>query len=411
MRLTNNEITVNNEKTSNHNGEDEIYLSEQAKYEFNFYNDILHSFETYRQYILHHESITEHGRYLALAEINRSHINCKKVLNYVAENKSILSQSLPTKGPLVICGLPRTGTTLLYNLLSCDKNCRAPLFTDMCIDIVPPIARSDSIQQQKRINTILSSIELNKYFTNFRSRLTEVHPAYPIEEDYLILRQATYLFFFTYISNNNEIDSDIWLNNEMEKDYAYDYHEIFLRMLNSVDMPSSHWLLKSPMHCLYFDTFLRHYPNASFVITHRHLDEVLPSLCSLSWELARSAFEQHDVVDPEQITKRCWQLTDRMIDCIMKFYESQKENMNSKLNILFNVTYNDLMSNPIDVVHRIYDHFGLDWSTEFEITMQQWLVENPQGKQGRHSYSLKDFNLKFEEIETHYADYTKTFLA
>ncbi|CAF3411529.1 unnamed protein product, partial [Rotaria sp. Silwood2] len=240
MRLTNNEITVNNEKTSNHNGEDEIYLSEQAKYEFNFYNDILHSFETYRQYILHHESITEHGRYLALAEINRSHINCKKVLNYVAENKSILSQSLPTKGPLVICGLPRTGTTLLYNLLSCDKNCRAPLFTDMCIDIVPPIARSDSIQQQKRINTILSSIELNKYFTNFRSRLTEVHPAYPIEEDYLILRQATYLFFFTYISNNNEIDSDIWLNNEMEKDYAYDYHEIFLRMLNSVDMPSSH---------------------------------------------------------------------------------------------------------------------------------------------------------------------------
>ncbi|CAF3350123.1 unnamed protein product [Rotaria sp. Silwood2] len=69
------------------------------------------------------------------------------------------------------------------------------------------------------------------------------------------------------------------------------------------------------------------------------------------------------------------------------------------------------MSNPIDVVHRIYDHFGLHWSTVFEIAMQQWLVENPQGKQGRHSYSLKDFNLKFEEIETHYADYTKIFLA
>ncbi|CAF5075325.1 unnamed protein product, partial [Rotaria sp. Silwood1] len=43
---------------------------------------------------------------------------------------------------LVLCGLHRTGTTLLYNLMACDPACRAPLYVEM-IQPVPPLARSD----------------------------------------------------------------------------------------------------------------------------------------------------------------------------------------------------------------------------------------------------------------------------
>ncbi|CAF3510077.1 unnamed protein product [Rotaria sp. Silwood1] len=268
---------------------------------------------------------------------------------------SILGQSLPIKGRLVVLGLPRTSTTLLYNLLACDTNCRAPLYTYICIDMVPSIVISDSIQQQQRANTMLSSTKEIKHFADYQSQMAEAHPFLPIEEDYLILRHTSYLPFVTYIGIDNESDSDTWLQNEMCKDYACDYHETVLRMLNSVDMPSSH--------------------------------------CR------------------DQITKRYCQLTDRMVYCIMKFHESQKQKVDSTRKVLFNMTYDNLMNNPIVVVHRIYDYFGLDWSTKFETAMQKWLTENPQGKQGHHSYSQTDFALTCEEIETRYADYTKLFLS
>lgn len=68
------------------------------------------------------------------------------------------------------------------------------------------------------------------------------------------------------------------------------------------------------------------------------------------------------------------------------------------------------MKQPIDTIHRIYDHFSLKLSNEFEIAMHSWLHDNPQGKQGRHSYSLDDFGFNQDDIDARYADYSDLFL-
>ncbi|CAF3387751.1 unnamed protein product [Rotaria socialis] len=85
------------------------------------------------------------------------------------------------------------------------------------------------------------------------------------------------------MSSTNETEPETWLYDETNKDYAYDYHKAFLSMLNSVDAPCSHWLLKSSDHALYPDTFSRHYPNAKMIMPHRHRDHVLPSACRTVW--------------------------------------------------------------------------------------------------------------------------------
>lgn len=402
-------ITLN--ITANCDTDEEINLTERAKDLFGFYKDILNGFESYRQCIRSQEGIIEAGRESALSQIDKLNKNCIQVLNYAAENEEILNRSLPSIGPVIICGLPRTGTTLLYNLLNCDPTCRAPTYFDMSVDVVPPIARSDLVQQKKRMNSLISSIKVSEKFAEFRRQLASVHPSYPIEEDYLILRHASYTLFFTYIAINDETKSDVWLQNEMKKDYAYNYHKIFLRMLDSVDTPSSHWLLKSPMHCLHFDTILQHYPNALFVITHRRLDEALPSLCNLSWLVAQWAYDKNDTIQRKRIAKRCCMFADQAVQSIEKFHNSQKQMIDSARKCHINVAYDDLMNNPIEVVRQIYDCFSLKWSDEFETAMHKWLLENPQGKQGRHSYSLKEWNLSCEEIEKRYATYTKLFLS
>jgi hypothetical protein len=61
---------------------------------------------------------------------------------------------------------------------------------------------------------------------------------------------------------------------------------------------------------------------------------------------------------------------------------------------------------------HLYDHFDyLQWSDEFEEAMRKWLIENPQGKQGRHSYSLAEFNLETQMNKQLYQDYEKMFLS
>ncbi|CAF1489684.1 unnamed protein product, partial [Rotaria sordida] len=115
---------------------------------------LLHTFESYCQSILRNEYITPAGRDFFLSELQTLHTNCKRVLNYAVEHNEVFSQNLPAIGPLVVCGLARTGTTLLYNLLACDPNCRVPLYTDMSVEIVPPIPRSDAIGRKRRIDLL-----------------------------------------------------------------------------------------------------------------------------------------------------------------------------------------------------------------------------------------------------------------
>ncbi|CAF2963826.1 unnamed protein product [Rotaria sp. Silwood2] len=127
-------MSTTSEQTTNDRSNDTVLheddLIEKAKNQFGYHSDILRTFESYRQSVLRNEYITPVGRNFFLSELHALHTNCKRVLNYAAEHNEVFSQNLPTVGPLVVCGLARTGTTLLYNLLACDPNCRAPLYTD-----------------------------------------------------------------------------------------------------------------------------------------------------------------------------------------------------------------------------------------------------------------------------------------
>ncbi|CAF4063262.1 unnamed protein product [Rotaria sordida] len=385
-------------------------LTEQAKKHFPYHSNIFRTFESYRQSILRNEYIAPFGRNFFLSELQNLHINCKRVLNYAIEHNKFVDQNLPTIGPLLICGLTRTGTTLLYNLLACDPQCRAPLYTDMCIDVVPPIARSDSIGQNRRMdifNSQMISEQLSDFFISFAAS----HPNFSIEEDCFITRQAGYFPLYFDLSDNEDDDAENWIRNEISKDYLYDYHEIFLRMLNSVDTPKSHWLLKSPFNVYCLDKFLQHYPNALLIMTHRNLDEVFPSLYRLCLTPASYHFDNTNSISRDRIIKRCYQFFDKGIEYMMKFRNLQNDTVKKTQKNIFDVSYDNLMEDPIGVVQQIYDHFNLHFSDEMKMAMRNWLLENPQGKQGRHKYSLSDFGLNREDIETRYADYNKLFLS
>ncbi|CAF1311238.1 unnamed protein product [Rotaria sordida] len=406
---TTSDQTTNDDSNNTVSHEDD--LTEQAKNQFDYHSEILRTFELYRQRVLRNDYITLAGRNFFLSEFHNLHTNCKRVLNYAVEYNEVFNQNLPTIGPLIICGLARTGTTLLYNLLACDQNCCAPLFTDMNVEVVPPILRSDSTRQKRRLDFLKSLQQDNEQVPIMFIRIAASHAHFDIEEDHSILRRAGCFCMFYFLSDDEDDTPESWIRKNMNKDYVYDYHETFLYMLNTVDMPKSHWLLKSPLHILSFDQLLQHYPNALLIMPHRRIDEVLPSTCSLSLTVGDLYYDKTNSISHNRIIKRCCQLVDTEIECMMKFRTSENGILAQSKKHVFDITYDNLMKDPIGVVHQIYDYFDLHWSNKMEIVIRDWLLKNPQGKQGRHTYSLAEFGLNREDIETRYADYINLFLS
>jgi hypothetical protein len=383
-------------------------LTEQAKRQFGYHTDIFRAFELYRRSILENNRLTCVGRHLAFSTLEELHTTYKQVLNYVATNN--VSQNLPDIGPLVICGLPRTGTTLLYNLLACDPNCRAPLYTEINVQSVPPISRSNLIEHERRAKKGELSEQARQQLAGRSSALSASHPSFVIEEDSLILVQAGMIDYFSIISSEDQFEPDAWFYDDTNKDFAYDYHKMFLCMLNSIDGPRSHWLLKSPEHALFLDVFFRHYPNAAMIMVHRRLDDVLPSYCSLAWAFNGIYFDENDSTARATLTTRALQRINKLIERIVEFRTRCHPSYDPSRKNIFDVNYDDLIEQPIVTVRHIYDHFNLNWSLEFEEAMNTWLLDNPQGKQGRHSYSLTEYGLNHEDIEARYADYINLFL-
>jgi hypothetical protein len=381
-------------------------LTDEAKGQFGFHTEILRAFQLNARIALSNDRLTPIGRHLFCTSTERSYTNCKEVLSYVAAHPKVRTTAHTMPPVFFLCGAARTGSTLLYNLLACDPTCRAPSLLDMMCP-VPPLARSDTSAQEQRNVIARTFAEKSKELelVDYERERNASHPSFTYEEDVSILYQSGLLV--PHLEPHDSTELANWFYDDTNKDFVYEYHKIFMQMLNSVDAPQSYWLLKTPYHIFNLDTMLRHYPSASLIMTHRRLDDVLPSSIRLGLAFASVYFDnsKHDAaIDRQMVVERRLRATDVQIKRIVKFRRAHPRVS------VFDVLYDDLIAAPIDTVRRIYDHFGLAWTEEFEQAMRVWLRDNPQGKQGRNTYTLEEFGLTHDEIEQQYEDYNRMFL-
>ena len=393
-------------------------LSEQAKEQFDYHSEILRAFQLLARNILANDRLSPVGRHLFCMTLEKDYANCKSVLNYAAAHSELKVTAQPMPPPLVVCGLSRTGSTLLYSLLACDPACRAPLLTDI-MQPVPPLTRLDSAEQtqcnvvERTQNETFNNLGLAMNETYHALGLTDCvqellasHPRYAHEEDQLILSQAGVAFHYLWLAPRDNTEFVNWFLDATNKDFAYEYHKTFIQMLNSVDAPRSHWLLKAPMHTLFIDTLLRHYPSASIIMTHRRLEDTLASCARYATGVANMYYDcnKTDVaIDRRTVVEHRLRAMDLIIHRLVEFRRAHPEKP------VCDVFYDDLVAQPIDTVRRIYKHFGLAWSDEFELAMLTWLRDNPQGKQGRNVYTIEDFGLTRNVIEQRYKEYNHMF--
>jgi hypothetical protein len=324
------------------------------------------------------------GRILARASTLNLLCNRLRVQHLIHEHPEILDA--PIRRPLFIAALPRTGTTLLYNLLAQDPAARPLLMWEAILPVSP--ARNHRRTDPRIRRTERTCWALNLLAPN----LSTVHPIDPRgPEECSRLQMNT--FVTSYAVMEHFVPSyQQWYFRQPEEvlQAAYRDYRRQLQVLQWQRPVPGHWVLKSPAHLLSMGPLMKVFSDASVVQLHRDPHKVIPSLCSL--------FAVYQGMSSDRV--RCQQLGAQVLAlCVEGLRRSYQARESAPRGQVYDLKYPDLMEDPIEAVRRIYEHFGYEMSAEFQRRMEAWIEGNPKDRHGKHRYDLEQFGLSRELIE------------
>ncbi len=297
----------------------------------------------------------------------------------------------PLKSPIIVLGLPRSGTTFLHRLLAMDPAHRAVPWWELARPL--PGAKSDKLSDRRRQVFQKKLHRRQKLAPDFdRKHYTRVDT--PEECIWLLANTFLSPLFWAFAPVYGYLD---WYKNQDRLQAYYEYR-LLLQVLQEAD-PTRRLALKSSTHTGAVETLLQTVPGALLIQTHRNPVETSASLVSLFYSLHSRMTERLDVP--------------RMTEAILSFHEHQiTRNLAARdahPGALFDVYYDRLVADPIGTVRDIYDHYDLAWSEEFAERLNYYLQLNPNGKHGAHRYAPETFGQTGEAISERFAAYIERF--
>jgi hypothetical protein len=341
----------------------------------------------------HEAALTTTGRLAARTETLRLLENRLRMEAVHAAHPEIAVQ--PVRAPIFILGLPRTGTSILHELLAQDPANRVPWTWETmwpwpppeqgCRETDPRIARAEA--HFARIDRLLPEFK-------------KMHPmgAHLPQECVALLAHdfATVMHHTTH-----EVPSyQRWLES-LDRRPAYRAHRRQLQYLQW-RWPAERWVLKSPEHLWALDALLAVYPDARIVQTHRDPLEVLASLVSLVAYLRSLASER---IDPRAIAADWTARLAAGLEHTMRVRDAAALGPDR----VFDLRLGDFVGDEIAAIRRLYERFGMVLSPEAEARMRAFLGANPKDKHGTHRYTLAAAGLDTERERARYRAYAERF--
>ncbi|MGH7070242.1 MAG: sulfotransferase family protein [Acetobacteraceae bacterium] len=304
----------------------------------------------------------------------------------------------PISAPIVITGLPRSGTTFLHRMMLCDPVNRAPLVLETIFPCPEADGRRRIDRREARVARELRTFEWLAPEFHDLHRLT---PRSPQECTEILAHSFRSLRFDT----TYRIPSyRRWLDGAEQRHLpAYVLHKRFLQYLQPQERPARpmRWVLKCPDHLFAMASLRAVYPDARIVFVHRDPLKVLLSVAKLT-EVLRRPFSRR--VDPKEIGRaesaRWLQGAGRMMD------ESKKAGAERAIS---HVHYLDLIADPVATVARVYRHFGLALPADAAAAIGRADRAEPKGGYGRRTYRFDEHGLDAEAEREKFQAYMTYF--
>lgn len=300
------------------------------------------------------------------------------------------------RSPIIVVGLPRSGTTHLLNLMAADKRMHSlPLWESYEPLPMPGEAPSDD-GIDPRYARCAAQWEAMKKSTPL---LAAMHPMEPdhIHEELELMGPDFASYNFEWLSV-----SPRWRDHYYAHDQTphYEYCLTVLKIIQAQRGPGR-WVLKCPQHLEQLPVLKSVFPDATFAVTHRDPVSVIQSAVTMlayGQRISRVEVEADALIE-------YW--TDR-IDHLLRACVRDRDSLPPERTI--DVPFHIFMQNDIAMVERIFATADVEMTPEARAQIEGFLAEHPRGKEGRIAYDLRnDFHTDPDELRRRFDYYFEKF--
>ena len=294
--------------------------------------------------------------------------------------------------PLFVVGPPRTGTTILLELLALDPQLRAPI----AYEALYPLASMGAVERRLQLSE--SEQEL----------WADIHPPFMMMHELASNLPCECVHFLMYDFSGPYwgmlFDTPSFMGWQLEHletlGRVYRLHRRMLQTFQheAPDSTPRRWLLKSPFHVSTLPALFAEYPDAKVIHTHRDPRKFLASLVST---LTALRFMRSDAVDVAGLAAAMEMTYTMFLEGAIDARVSGAVPDDS----IADSHFTDLMRDPVSSLRSTYEQLGLSWPAGHDRTITRYLEEKPKDRHGAHAYSLADVGLDESAVRESFKNY------
>lgn len=322
------------------------------------------------------------GRLMARQEILRCLGARLAITRRLDEAPAILDETI--EAPLIVTGQGRSGTSILFELLSQDPEARSiagfqathPVPGDLSVE--ERIARTEPEQE---------------FWADIQPEYAAIHENrsdLPVECITAMLPSFASFQWWMHGSVSQWIPDFV---------AALQYHTVFLKLLQ-YEQPRKTWVLKTPVYLPVLDLVFQFFPDAWILLTHRDPLQTLPSGMST---LSMVRWHRSDEVDLENLTEGGAAFYDLLVSI------KQRRDAGDLPDRIVDVHFRDQMRDPVAGIRRAYEKMGRPFDDGHAQRIRDYLDAKPRGKFGRHAHTPEEWGFTKEGIRAQTRGYVEAF--
>jgi len=321
-------------------------------------------------------------------------VNRLQVTQLIKDHPEILEEEIIA--PVVILGLPRSGTTITQTLMALDPLSRFLRNFESAGAVCPP----PPLMPQSPDPRIQAGHDAMEGLFTMGPELRGING---INFMALGTAECQNLTAHEFVHAGWSAGSSLFTHGNWMADCdmapAYAWHKRLLQVLQW-KLPNERWVLKAPMHLFGLDALLVTYPDAKIVFTHRDPFEAMVSGVSMATRWTRCTTGRADIPAIAEWYTTLWA---KGLERALEVRAHLKEGK------VFDLFHRDLSQEPVNAMAKIYRHFAIPFSRAAKKRMQVWLRDNPRSKFGSHTCDAIELGLNPGREKERFNFYLKQF--
>ncbi|SOZ40059.1 sulfotransferase family protein [Cupriavidus neocaledonicus] len=337
-------------------------------------------------------NLSAQGAQMLEGKLRGQLVNRLVIQDYCRRHPEIMQERV--EDPLVIVGLPRTGTTLLQRMLATDARFCAAAWWETRYPA--PLPGEDVRDPSRRIAAAREEVA---QMIRFIPDIVAIHPldAMAADEEFMLMEHSFLCAMNSYANVPAYTD---WLARQ-------DHTEVYACLKTMLQFlqwqkrqrgakPAQRWVLKTPQHLHTLEVLLRVFPGAQVVLTHRDPLQTIPSMASMAhtlWQLYA------DDPDPATAARQWSEQMRRGTDHAMAVRDAMPADR------FLDVRFEDTVRDPFGVAQAVYRFAGMPLTEAARAGMWAWMESNPRNQRAAHAYTPERFGLSEAQLERDFAGY------